>query len=179
LKPVDPDDPRGPAPGDNQRRAECESALRTLRTVEPGLRALRDVTRDLLTAEQGRLDNVQLRRARHVVTEKQRVLDSAAALRRGAVDQFGRLMAESHASLRDDYEVRGPELDTLVSIALDTEGVLGARLTGAGRQPGATEAQLESGNPETGNRWRRARDRGQAAEPNTAVAAQLRQRPWR
>jgi galactokinase len=116
----------------NQRRAECESALRALRAVEPGLRALRDVTPDLLTAEQGRLGPVELRRARHVVTENQRVLDSAAALRRGAVDEFGRLMVESHASLRDDYEVSGPELDALVSIALDTAGVLGARLTGAG-----------------------------------------------
>jgi galactokinase len=116
----------------NQRRAECESALRALRTVAPHLRALRDVTPDLLTAEQGRLDKVELRRARHVVTENQRVIESAAALRRGDVERFGRLMADSHASLRDDYEVSGPELDTLVSIASDTPDVLGARLTGAG-----------------------------------------------
>ena len=116
----------------NQRRAECEAALRALRAVVPDLRALRDVTPDLLAAEQGRLDPVELRRARHVVTENQRVLDSAAALRHGAVDEFGRLMYASHASLRDDYEVSGPELDALVSIAADTPGVLGARLTGAG-----------------------------------------------
>jgi galactokinase len=116
----------------NQRRAECESALRALQAVEPNLRALRDVTPDLLTAEQGRLQGVELQRARHVVTENQRVLDSAAALRHGDVAQFGRLMSASHASLRDDYEVSGPELDTLVNIALETPGVLGARLTGAG-----------------------------------------------
>jgi galactokinase len=116
----------------NQRRAECESALRALRAVAPDLRALRDVTPDLLAAERGRLDPVDLRRARHVVTENRRVLDGAAALRRGAVDEFGRLMDDSHASLRDDYEVSGPELDTLVSIASGTPGVLGARLTGAG-----------------------------------------------
>jgi galactokinase len=116
----------------NQRRVECESALRALRVVEPDLRALRDVTTDLLAAEQGRLDGVELRRARHVVTENQRVLDSAAALKHGDVSRFGRLMADSHTSLRDDYEVSGPELDTLVNIALETPGVLGARLTGAG-----------------------------------------------
>jgi len=116
----------------NQRRAECETALRALRAVEPGLRALRDVTPQLLSAHQGRLDEVPLRRARHVVTENQRVLDAAAALRRADVGRFGRLMADSHASLRDDYEVSGPELDTLVDLAAQTPGVLGARLTGAG-----------------------------------------------
>jgi galactokinase len=116
----------------NQRRAECESALRTLRAVEPRLRALRDVTPDLLATQGWRLAEPQLRRARHVVTENQRVLDSAAALRRGDVDRFGQLLVESHASLRDDYQVSGPELDTLVDIAVKTPGVLGARLTGAG-----------------------------------------------
>jgi galactokinase len=116
----------------NQRRAECESALRTLQAVEPRLRALRDVTPGLLTAQGWRLGDTQLRRARHVVTENQRVLDSVVALRRGDVDTFGWLMAQSHASLRDDYEVSGPELDTLVDMALGTPGVFGARLTGAG-----------------------------------------------
>jgi galactokinase len=114
----------------NQRRLECEAALRNLRAVDPALRALRDVTPDLLAA--GRLQGVQLRRARHVVTENQRVLASVAALRHGDVGRFGRLIAESHASLRDDYEVSGPELNTIVDIAMETPGVLGARLTGAG-----------------------------------------------
>jgi galactokinase len=117
---------------DNQRRSECESALSALQPVEPGLRALRDVTTDLLDREGWRLADPQLRRARHVVTENQRVLDGIAALRRGDVDRFGQLLSESHASLRDDYEVSSPELDTLVDIALKTPGVLGARLTGAG-----------------------------------------------
>jgi galactokinase len=116
----------------NQRRAECESALRALRAAEPALRALRDVTPELLDAEGGRLSEVELRRARHVVTENGRVLDSAAALRAGDVGRFGRLMADSHASLRDDYAVSSPQLDTLVSIAEQVDGVLGARLTGAG-----------------------------------------------
>jgi galactokinase len=116
----------------NQRRAECEAALNTLRAVDPNLRALRDVTGELLGEQGWRLTDVQLRRARHVVTEDQRVLDAVAALRRGDAHQFGQLLTRSHLSLRDDYQVSGPELDTLVDIALDTAGVLGARLTGAG-----------------------------------------------
>jgi galactokinase len=116
----------------NQRRADCEAALRALRSVDPNLHALRDVTSDLLGNEAWRLTDVQLRRARHIVTENQRVLDAAATLRRGEVDRFGRLLTQSHLSLRDDYQVSGPELDTLVEIAMDTPGVLGARLTGAG-----------------------------------------------
>jgi galactokinase len=116
----------------NQRRAECESALHKLQRAQPDLRALRDVSADLLAAEGGRLDPVELRRARHVVTENGRVLESVMALRQGDVARFGQLMVESHASLRDDYAVSGPELDTLVAAALETPGVLGARLTGAG-----------------------------------------------
>jgi galactokinase len=116
----------------NQRRAECESALAKLQRVEPGLRALRDVTPEWLAAHQERLEAVELRRARHVVGENRRVLDSAAALRRGDVARSGQLMVASHDSLRDDYEVSGPELDALVATALATPGILGARLTGAG-----------------------------------------------
>ena len=116
----------------NQRRSECESALHKLQRAQPNLQALRDVSAELLVAEGWRLDPVEMRRARHVVTENRRVLDSAAALRAGDVARFGQLMIESHASLRDDYAVSGPELDTLVAAALGTPGVLGARLTGAG-----------------------------------------------
>jgi len=116
----------------NQRRAECEAALAKLREVEPGLRALRDVAPAFLAAQEGRLSATERRRARHVVGENQRVLESVAALRRGDVATFGRLMVVSHASLRDDYEVSGPELDWLVAAALETPGVYGARLTGAG-----------------------------------------------
>lgn len=73
-----------------------------------------------------------MRRARHVVTEIQRTLDAAAALERGDLARFGRLMNESHDSLRDDYEVSSVELDSLVSAAREVDGVLGSRLTGAG-----------------------------------------------
>jgi galactokinase len=116
----------------NQRRSECDAALRTLQAVDPSLQALRDVTAGLLSEEGWRLTDVQLRRARHVVTEDQRVLDAVAALQRGDVDHFGQLLTDSHLSLRNDYEVSSPGLDTLVEIAARTPGVLGARLTGAG-----------------------------------------------
>jgi galactokinase len=116
----------------NDRRAECESALTALRLAQPDLRALRDVTPELLATEEGRLKDVELRRARHVVSENQRVLHAAAALRADDIEAFGRLMRASHASLRDDYEVSGPELDAIVDIAVETDGVFGARLTGAG-----------------------------------------------
>jgi len=121
----------------NRRRAQCEEAVRWLREVYPEVRALRDVTPEMLQVAVGAthappLQGTLLRRARHVVSEDQRVLDSVAALRRGEVAQFGRLMVASHASLRDDYEVSGPELDALTEIAGATPGVLGARLTGAG-----------------------------------------------
>jgi galactokinase len=116
----------------NQRRAECESGLHKLQRVHPDLTALRDVSADVLAAEGWRLDSVELRRARHVVTENERVQNSVAALRAGDVARFGQLMIESHASLRDDYAVSGSELDMLVAAALETPGVLGARLTGAG-----------------------------------------------
>ncbi|MGY2074437.1 galactokinase [Blastococcus sp. SYSU DS0828] len=116
----------------NDRRAECESAVAALSTVDPGLRALRDVSPDLLAEHARLLDGVQLRRARHVVGENARVLAAADALRRGDARAFGELMDRSHASLRDDYEVSVPELDALVGIARGTAGVLGARLTGAG-----------------------------------------------
>jgi galactokinase len=114
------------------RRAECEAALRRLQDVDPRLRALRDVTPDLLAEHGSRLTDVELRRARHVVTENARVRAGVAALRAGDEATSGRLVVGPHTSLRDDHEVSGPELDTLVDIALVTPGVLGARLTGAG-----------------------------------------------
>jgi galactokinase len=84
----------------NQRRGECDAALKTLQAADPDLQALRDVTAGLLSTESWRLTDVQLRRARHVVTEDQRVLGAAAALQRGDVGHFGQLLTESHLSLR-------------------------------------------------------------------------------
>jgi galactokinase len=116
----------------NQRRTECEAAPKALQAADPNLRALRDVTASMLGRQARRLTDIQLRRARHVVTENQRVLEAATALPRGDVGQFGQLLTQSHLSLRDDYEVSGAELDMLVDISANTPGVLGARLTGAG-----------------------------------------------
>ena len=158
----------------NRRRAECESALRKLQAAQPDLRALRDVTADLLADEGKRLSALELRRARHVVTENKRVLDSVAALRGGNVTQLGRLMAASHESLRDDYEVSGPELDVLVATALETPGVLGARLTGAGFGGCAVAlveaAQAEAAAEEIEARYREATGRDGMAYVSTPSA---------
>ncbi len=114
----------------NRRRAECAEAVRQLQAVYPEVRTLRDVTLEMLAA--AGLSGVVLRRARHVVTENARVLACVAALSRGDLPAVGQILASSHTSLRDDYEVSGPELDALVEIASATPGVYGARLTGAG-----------------------------------------------
>ena len=116
----------------NERRAQCESAVAVIADHEPDVQALRDVTLDMLAAHRGSLSDVQFARARHVVTENQRVLDTVDAFVAGDLDTVGRLFAASHASLSDDYEVSSPELDALVDIATSTDGVIGARLTGAG-----------------------------------------------
>jgi galactokinase len=116
----------------NQRRAECESSVAKLQAVWPEIRALRDVTPEMLEAEQRRLTGNELRRSRHVVSENGRAAASVEVLRRGDAEQFGRMMIASHESLRDDYEVSSRELDALVELSLATPGVLGARLTGAG-----------------------------------------------
>ncbi|MFN6475447.1 galactokinase [Nostoc sp. DedQUE07] len=107
--------------GYNQRRAECEEAARSL-----GVKALRDIT-DVEVTE--KLPEPLRRRARHVVTEDNRVLE---VLQGVTSERFGELMNASHASLRDDYEVSVPALDTLVELLQNTPGVFGARLTGAG-----------------------------------------------
>lgn len=107
--------------GYNQRRAECEEAAHLL-----GVKALRDIT-DPQAVED--LPEPQRRRARHVITEDNRVLE---ALQGVSAERFGELMNASHASLRDDYEVSVPALDTLVAMLQETPRVFGARLTGAG-----------------------------------------------
>ncbi len=105
------------------RRAACEEAARVL-----GIRALRDATLDSLPA----LTSPELRRrARHVITEDQRVLDTVALLRDGRVREIGPLMTASHISMRDDFEITVPEVDTAVEAALSA-GAHGARMTGGG-----------------------------------------------
>jgi galactokinase len=109
------------ASGYNQRRSECERAASLL-----GVRALRDeTTLDRIDELPEPLD----RRARHIITENARVLEAANGV---SVERFGELMNDSHASLRDDYEVSVPALDTLVLLLQEHPNVYGARLTGAG-----------------------------------------------
>ena len=116
----------------NQRRAQCEAAVAALRTVDGSIRALRDVTPMFLEAHLDLLDADIARRARHVVDENHRVLSAAMALHAEDLATVGRLFAESHASLRDLFEVSSPELDALVDIAVGVDGVIAARMTGAG-----------------------------------------------
>jgi galactokinase len=118
--------------GYNTRRRECEDGVRALAQVLPGIRALRDVTLDELEKHLDRLDPLISKRVRHVVTENDRVKKAANALEMGDVAAFGRLMADSHRSLRDDYEVSTPELDLMVELASGQAGVYGARMTGGG-----------------------------------------------
>jgi len=116
----------------NARRAECEEGVRLLARALPRVRALRDVTAEEIERFRNELPEVVYRRCRHVVTENARVFEAKAALEVGDLDAFGRLMRESHRSLRDDYEVSCAELDLLVKLACDAEGVYGARMTGGG-----------------------------------------------
>jgi len=116
----------------NRRRADCEDAVRRLAAVQPGIRALRDVSPEHLEQYKGRLPETTYRRARHVVLENARVVQAAEALRQGDLKRFGMLMEESHASLRDLYEVSCAEIDLMVELAHRQPGVYGARMTGGG-----------------------------------------------
>ena len=112
-----------------QRRSQCEAAARAL-----GVPALRDADVADLDRLVGEVDDLTLRRARHVITENRRTLDAAEALSAGRWAEAGRLMFASHASLRDDFEVSTPELDLLVELAEKHvgSGLYGARMTGGG-----------------------------------------------
>lgn len=116
----------------NTRRAQCESGVRVLARHRPQIHALRDATMGDLERDSKELDEVVYRRCRHVVTENARVLQAAEALEKRDLREFGRLMAESHRSLREDYEVSCAELDLLEELAGHSAGVYGARMTGGG-----------------------------------------------
>ena len=116
----------------NVRRAECARGVELLREHLPGITQLRDVSVADFHQHAHVLPDPILRRCRHIVTENERTLSAARALRAGDLAEMGRLMYESHDSLRDDYEVSSPELDVLVELARGLPGVLGARMTGGG-----------------------------------------------
>jgi galactokinase len=116
----------------NARRAECEAAVHHFVQSRPNVRALRDVTVPELERSVVDLSEVIYRRCRHVITENARVLEAAKALEANDLKAFGHLMNKSHRSLRDDYEVSCKELDLMVEIAGQVEGVYGTRMTGGG-----------------------------------------------
>ena len=116
----------------NLRRADCEAGARLLQQTLPNVRALRDISPEQLQGLRDRMPTQVYRRCRHVVTEDERTLRAADALSRSDVASFGQLMYESHASLRDDYEVSCRELDLMVGVARQCDGVFGVRMTGGG-----------------------------------------------
>jgi len=111
----------------NERREQCEEAAAFF-----GVELLRDVSPELFFEKQDELSELTRKRARHVITEDQRTLAAAEAMKAGDAEGFGKLMTQSHESLRDDFEVSNDALNTMVEIALAQEGCLGARMTGAG-----------------------------------------------
>lgn len=116
----------------NTRRNECETALQELQQVVK-VETLGDLSEEEFEQYKDAIqDPVRVRRARHAVYENQRTRKAAEALKKGDLAEFGRLMNESHVSLRDDYEVTGIELDTLAETAWEQPGVIGSRMTGAG-----------------------------------------------
>ncbi len=116
----------------NERRSECETALAELQNVIK-INALGELTGEQFEAHKDAIkDEVRKKRAKHAVYENQRTIQAVNALKNNDVALFGKLMNESHVSLRDDYEVTGKELDTLVEKAWEIDGVIGSRMTGAG-----------------------------------------------
>ncbi len=116
----------------NERRSECETALAELQRVVD-IKSLGELTGEQFEQYKGSIDSeVRMKRAKHAVYENQRTLQAVAALKAGDITLFGELMNASHVSLRDDYEVTGIELDTLVEEAWKVDGVIGSRMTGAG-----------------------------------------------
>lgn len=117
--------------GYNERRKECDQALKMVQTLAPQAASLRDATFEHV--EHFKAESaIWYKRLRHVVSENQRVQDAVKALRKGSAPEFGALMLESHRSLAEDFQVSCPELDILVRIASELDGVHGSRLTGAG-----------------------------------------------
>ena len=116
----------------NERRAECEEALKELQT-KLDIKSLGELTEEEFEANKDLIkSDIRQKRAKHAVYENQRTLKAVKALEKNDIELLGKLMVASHDSLRDDYEVTGNELDTIVAESLKQDGVIGARMTGAG-----------------------------------------------
>jgi galactokinase len=145
----------------NERRAQCEAAARAL-----GVPALRDATLTQLQAARGGMGEVVFRRARHIVTENARVLAAAGALRSGDLRTLGRLMAESHDSMRDDFEITHPAVDRLATLLQGVAGNEGgARMTGGGFG-GCVVAVLPAGRVDAAREVVAAQYRSPEGEPS-------------
>ena len=151
-----------------ERRADCEAAAASL-----GVLALRDANVDQLVQLE---DERVRRRARHVITENQRTLDAAEAMRNGDAVLLGTLMNASHTSLRDDFEVSGPALDHIVALAQATNGCLGARMTGGGFA-GAAVALVRSDSTESFRASINERFVAPDAQPSTEAVTLYAVRP--
>jgi galactokinase len=116
----------------NVRRAECEEAVRKLSAAMPTIRSLRDVNQEQLAQNRSLLSETLYRRCRHIVSENERVRKVAELFDQGKTEGLRELMAASHRSMRDDYEISCRELDVMVEIAVRQRGVHGARMTGGG-----------------------------------------------
>ena len=128
----------------NLRRRDCEEGVKRLSAAFPGIKALRDVTLDQLERHKDLLTPLIYRRCRHVVSENERTVRAADALASGDVALFGRLMNQSHVSMRDDFEISCREVDQMVELNQAVDGVYGARMTGGGFG-GCTISLVEAG----------------------------------
>jgi len=116
----------------NKRRAQCEEGVQVLQRFFPTITALRDVSLEQLQSRRADLPNLIYRRCRHVISENERVLRCAKALQAGDLATVASCMAESHLSMKDDYEISCRELEVMVEIAERHDGVIGSRMTGGG-----------------------------------------------
>jgi len=116
----------------NQRRQECETGVKILKKYNPDITALRDVKINLLQEHKTEMDEIVYSRCKYVVEENNRVIEAFEALHQGNIKRLGELMMETHAGLRDDFEVSCKELDILFDFAQSFNGVIGSRMMGGG-----------------------------------------------
>lgn len=154
----------------NTRRRECEAAVKILKQFLPDIAQLRDVSETEFEKYQNALPDPIRRRARHIVTEDARTLEAANSLKQNDLQQFGRLMKMSHASLRDDYEVSCRELDLMVEIAESCAGVLGARMTGGGFGGSTVNLVLNENLSEFAKKVARSYEREIGIEPTILIS---------